>query len=144
VKLLDVNLLIYAVNRDAPLHEPARDWLEETLSGTETVALVWNVILAFLRLSTRPVIFASPLSTEAAFDIIESWLAQPCVTVVHPTDRHASILKELLLAIGTAGNLSTDAHLAAIAIEQGAELCSNDHDFDRFPGLRWFNPLTRT
>jgi uncharacterized protein len=141
VKLVDANLLLYAVNKDAPLHRPARDWLNAALSGTETVALTWTVILAFLRLSTRAVIFSTPLSAGQAFDIIEAWLGQPCVTVVHPTERHAAVLRELILRAGTAGNLTTDAHLAAIAIEHGAELCSSDGDFARFSGLRWANPL---
>jgi toxin-antitoxin system PIN domain toxin len=141
VKLIDVNLLLYAINEDAPRHLPARNWLEEVLSGTETVALAWNVLLAFLRLSTRPVVFPRPLKPKEAFDRIESWLSQPCVTVVHPTDRHARVLKDLILPLGTAGNLTTDAHLAALALEHGAQLCSCDLDFSRFPGLHWFNPL---
>ena len=142
MKLIDANLLLYAVNADAPLHAPARDWLNAVLSGTETVALTWSVLLAFLRLSTRAVVFSSPLSPEEAFEVIEAWLGQPCVTVVHPTERHAVVLRDLILGAGTAGNLTTDAHLAAIAIEHGAELCSCDNDFARFAGLRWSNPLS--
>jgi toxin-antitoxin system PIN domain toxin len=142
VKLIDANLLLYAVNEDAPLHGPAREWLNTTLSGTETIALTWSVLLAFLRLSTRPIIFPTPLSPDQAFDTIDAWLSQPCVTVVHPTERHPSVLRDLILRAGTAGNLTTDAHLAAIAIEHGAELCSCDRDFARFSGLRWNNPLS--
>ncbi len=141
MKLLDANLLLYAVNEDAPLHEKARGWLERTLSDTETVAYSWIVLLAFLRLATRAAVFPRPLSPEKAFAVVESWLAQPCVTIVHPTERHVGILKGLLLPLGTAGNLSSDAHLAALAIEHGAELCSTDSDFGRFPGLRCLNPL---
>lgn len=143
MKLIDANLLIYAVNEDAPLHAPARDWLSATLSGAETVALTWSVLLAFLRLSTRAVIFSAPLTTEQAFEVVEAWLAQPCVMIAHPTERHASVLRDLLLRAGTAGNLTTDAHLAAIAIEHGAELCSSDGDFARFSGLVWRNPLAK-
>jgi hypothetical protein len=142
VKLLDANLLLYAVNENAPLHARARTWLEGALSGTETVAFTWVVLLAFLRLGTRAVIFPQPLSTEAAFALVESWLSQPCATVLLPTERHARVLKDLLLPLGTAGNLTTDAHLAAIALEHGAELCSYDADFGRFPGVRWVNPLS--
>jgi len=141
MKLLDVNLLLYAVNEDAPLHRRARTWLEETLSGTETVGLTWIVLLAFLRLSTRAAVFPKPLRAEDAFARIDSWLDQPCVVVLHPTVGHARVLRDLLLPLGTAGNLTSDAHLAAIAIEHGAELCSCDNDFARFPGLRWVNPL---
>lgn len=141
MKLLDANLLLYAINADAPHHVEAKAWLESVLSGTETVALSWSVILAVLRLSTRPVVFSQPLDVEAALGVVETWLAQPTVTIVQPTARHFAVLAELLRPIGAAGNLTTDAHLAALAIEHGAELCSTDHDFARFAGLRWVNPL---
>lgn len=141
MKLLDANLLLYAVDETSPRHELARAWLERILSASETVALAWSVILAFLRVSTRAAIFERPLPANEAFDLIDGWLAQPCVTVIHPTDRHAAVLRELLEPLGTAGNLVGDAHLAALAIEHGAELCSSDADFSRFSGLRWVDPL---
>jgi uncharacterized protein len=141
VKLPDVNLLLYAVDEGSAWHEPARTWVEERLSGTETLALAWVVLLAFIRLTTSPRVFQSPLSTSEALDLVDSWLAQPCVTVAHPTSRHAAVLRDLLEPLGTAGNLTTDAHLAALAIEHGAELCSTDRDFSRFAGLRWADPL---
>jgi len=141
VKLLDANLLLYALNEDAPNHLRAKTWLEEVLSGTEVVAFAWTVLLAFLRLSTRTAAFPRPLSVNEAVSIVDLWLAQPCAQVVHPTDRHLQVLKRLMAPLGTGGNLTTDAHLAALAIEHGAELCSCDNDFRRFPGLRWVNPL---
>ena len=140
--LLDVNLLIYAVNESAPLHRKAKLWLQEVLSGTQTVAFSWSVILAFLRLTTRPGLFRDPLSVEAAFEVIESWLDQPNVTTVHPGPRHLRVLRDLLLPLGSGGNLASDAHLAALALEHQAELCSSDSDFARFPQLRWTNPLS--
>jgi uncharacterized protein len=139
--LLDVNLLLYAADSSSARHAAARPWVEHVLSGPETVALPWAVLLAFLRLSTRAAIFASPLPAEEALDLIDSWLEQPCTTVVHPTDRHSAVLRELLSPLGTAGNLTSDAHLAALAIEHGAELCSCDTDFARFRGVRWTDPL---
>ncbi|MCW5981630.1 MAG: type II toxin-antitoxin system VapC family toxin [Bryobacteraceae bacterium] len=139
--LIDVNLLIYAVNSDAPLHRAAKSWLEAALSGPETVGLSWSVLLAFLRLTTRSGLFQKPLPVKAAFDLLDSWLAQPSVVTVEPTTQHIRVLRRLLLPSGTAGNLTSDAHLAALAIEHGAELCSSDNDFARFPGLRWRNPL---
>lgn len=141
MKVTDVNLLLYAVDESSPRHEPARTWLEEQLSGSETFAFAWSVLLAFVRLGTNPRVFGAPLSLEEALDLVDSWLAQPSVTVIHPTDRHSALLRELLGPLGTAGNLTTDAHLAALAIEHGAELCSADTDFARFPMLRWVNPL---
>ena len=139
--LVDVNLLLYAVHKDAPRHAEAKSWWEAKLSGTETVGLAWIVLLAFLRLTTRPNVFPKPLRIETAFDIVDSWLEQPSVTVVHPGPRHARMLRDLLLPLGAGGNLTTDAHLAALALEHGAELCSLDHDFARFPRLKWHNPL---
>jgi toxin-antitoxin system PIN domain toxin len=94
-----------------------------------------------VRLATRAQIFAYPLSPADAFDMIEGRLAQPCALVLHPTERHVALLRGLVEPLGTAGNITTDAHLAALAIEHGAEVCSADTDFARFPGLRWTNPL---
>jgi toxin-antitoxin system PIN domain toxin len=141
VKLPDANVLLYAVDTSSPLHRPARAWLEEALSATETVAFAWVVLLAFLRIRTNPRVYETPLEVGEALDVVDGWLAQPNATVIHPTERHGSLLRELLAPLGAAGNLITDAHLAALAIEHGAELCSADPDFSRFPGLRWVNPL---
>jgi toxin-antitoxin system PIN domain toxin len=141
VILPDVNLLLYAVDRSSPQHSPARRWLEDRLSGSEAFAFAWAVLLAFLRLSTRAAVFERPLTTGRALDLIDGWLAQPCATVVHPTNRHPLLLRELLDQLGAAGNLVADAHLAALAIEHGAILASRDADFARFPRLRWVDPL---
>jgi toxin-antitoxin system PIN domain toxin len=142
VKLPDVNLFLYAYDSRSTRHAAARDWLEQTLSGTETVGLAWIVLLAFIRLSTRPRVVERPLDANAAIELVESWLEQPCVTAIDPTERHTAVLRELLAPLGTAGSLTTDAHLAALAIEHGALLCSCDTDFSRFGGLRWADPLS--
>jgi toxin-antitoxin system PIN domain toxin len=140
--LVDANILIYAVNTKAPLHRKARSWLESALSSTETVGLSWTVLLAFLRLTTRPGVFEKPLAPQVAFDVVDAWLDQPSVITVEPTARHARVMRDLVLPLGTGGNLTSDAHLAALAIEHGAELCSSDSDFARFRRLRWRNPLS--
>ncbi len=144
MKLPDVNLLLYAVNSAEPLHVRAKQWLERSLSEDEPFAFDWTVLLAFLRISTRANIFARPLKVKQSFEFIESWLNQPCVEIVTPTPRHAAILQEIILPLGTGGNLLSDAHLAALSIEHGATLYSADHDFSRFPGLNWANPLEST
>jgi uncharacterized protein len=141
VKLPDVNLLLYAYDSDSPRHTAAREWLEETLSGAETVAFGWAVIVGFVRIATNPAIFLRPWEAGEALDVVDRWLAQPAVAVVHPTDRHAVVLRELLTPLGAAGNLTSDAHLAVLAIEHGATLYSCDNDFARFAGLRWIDPL---
>lgn len=141
MKLVDLNLLLYAIDEASPVHTDARDWLEEILSGTEEVGFAWVVLLGFVRLATNPAVFERPLEVAEALDIVDGWLAQPVAIVVDPSDRHTRNLRHLLEPLGTAGNLTTDAHLAALAIEHGAELCSRDADFSRFPGLRWRDPL---
>ncbi len=139
--VVDVNLLIYAVNQDAANHGKAKAWLESAVSGTETVGLPWIVLLAFLRLTTRTGLFQKPLTVGAAFDLVDAWLQQPSVTVPEPTARHLQTMRDLMSPLGAGGNLTSDAHLAALAIEHGAELCSADNDFGRFSRLRWRNPL---
>ncbi len=141
MKLLDVNLLVYAADETARAHESAHTWIQDTLSGSETVAFPWITLLGFVRLVTSPHRMVSPISVERALDIVDGWLAQPVATVVHPTHRHAAVLRDLLTPLGAGGNLTSDAHLAALAIEHGATLCSHDNDFSRFPGLRWVDPL---
>lgn len=142
--LTDVNLLIYAYDESSAHHERAKEWLEERLSGVETFGLAWIVLLAFVRLVTSSRLFRSPYEPAEALDLVDAWLRQPCVAILHPGERHRELLRELLVAAGTAGSLTTDAHLAALAIEHRAELCSADADFSRFPGLRWSNPLAKT
>lgn len=139
----DANLLIYAVNKSAPLHRQAKSWLEDALSDAETIGLPWSVVLAFLRITTRQGPLRHPLTVAQALDIIDAWLTESSVTIIHPGPRHARLLRDLLEPLGTGGNLTSDAHLAAIAIEYRAELCSSDSDFARFAGLRWRNPLVR-
>jgi hypothetical protein len=141
VKIPDANLLLYAVNEDAAQHKRAKAWLKDALSGSEPVGFDWTVLLAFLRISTRAGVFPRPLSLDQAFESVASWLDQPCAEIVDPAEGHPEVLKRLLGPLGTAGNLTSDAHLAALALEQGAELCSGDSDFGRFPGLRWTHPL---
>ncbi|MEW6280641.1 MAG: type II toxin-antitoxin system VapC family toxin [Candidatus Eremiobacterota bacterium] len=141
--LVDLNLLVYAVNRDAPDHKAALAWWEDCLSGDEPVALAWSVVLGFLRVSTLPAL-PRPLCCEDALKVVDDWLKQPVVVLLHPSDRHWDVLRELLIGTGTAGNLTSDAHLAALAMEYGAVLYSSDNDFRRFePELRFRNPLQR-
>lgn len=143
MKILDLNLLVYAVDRESPHHEAARTWLEDTLSDDEPVGLAWVVVLGFLRLATRAAVVRQPLSTGEAFDLVEQWLDWPSVEVVRPGPQHWPLLRSLLDPLGTAGNLTTDAHLAALALEHRATLCTADGDFRRFPGLRVLEPLDR-
>lgn len=128
--------MLFAVNADAKEHKRARSWMEAALSTTEPVAFAWIAMLAFLRVSTRSGVFANPLRPARAFSFLEAWLNADNVRVIHPSEHHFATLRGLLEKTGTAGNLTTDAYLAALAIEHGAELVSFDRDFGRFDDLR--------
>lgn len=139
--LVDANVLIYAIDRDSPRHEPARRWIESAFSGTETIGLPWVVLLAFLRLVTRGAIVHRPLAPEKAYAFVDEWLALPVVRPVGPGPGHWPLLRALLGPLGTAANLTTDAHIAALALENRARLCTADNDFRRFPGVEIVDPF---
>jgi uncharacterized protein len=141
VILIDANLLLYATNSTYPQHRRARDWLDERLIGPVRVGLPWASLLAFLRLATNGRMFDRPLPMDDAWRQVETWLSADVAWTPLPTERHSEILASLLAEPGVNANLVNDADLAALAIEHGLELCSNDGDFARFPGLRWSNPL---
>ncbi len=137
----DANLLLYAYNDGAPLHVPARRWWEGMLNGSERVGIPWIVVAAFVRLMTQPPLLEYPYSPDQAIDAVESWFDLPHVSPVNPGPEHLALMRRALAAAGVGGNLVTDAHIAALAMEYQAEVHSNDADFSRFPGLRWRNPL---
>jgi len=141
VILVDANLLIYAYDSSSPHHQAARLWLEDAFSGYRPIRVAWVSILAFLRISTDPRMQSKPLTLSTAISIVDEWLAQPNFSIMPVGDQHWKILAKLLPESQARGPLAMDAHLAALAIEHGAALYSNDRDFTRFPGLRLINPL---
>lgn len=140
MKLVDLNVLIYATDDRSVHHRTARPWLQEALDSSETIGVPLLVSIGFVRLTTNPRIMRHPLGAAAAIGVISGLLERPNVAVPSPTRRHYSVLAELLEATGTAANLVTDAHLATLAIEHGAQLCSYDTDFQRFPQVDWLDP----
>jgi toxin-antitoxin system PIN domain toxin len=140
VYVIDLNVCLYAVNSDSAHHAGAKAFLEEVLNGEEPVALPWVVVLGFLRVATNPRILPAPLEPEDAIALVDGWLQLPVVELLQPGREHWPLLKALLAETGTAANLTTDAHLAALAIENGAQLASFDADFQRFKRLRWVRP----
>lgn len=134
--LVDANVLLHAVNAQAREHGASRRWLVQSLEGGEVVGFAWMVLLAFLRLATHPAVFPRPVTGQQAGSTIESWLGFPQAVVVEPTRRHLPLLNGLLAQTGTAGNLVSDAHLAALALEHDATVISFDRDFGRFEGVR--------
>ena len=141
--LPDVNLLVYAYMDAGWQYAPARQWWLAALNGEETIGLCLPSLFGFIRLTTNRRIFKVPLGVEQSISHVESWLARPQVELLHPGPRHLEMAFGMLRATGLAGDLTTDAQIAAIAIESQGDLYSSDTDFGRFAGLRWVNPLAR-
>lgn len=140
MKVVDGNVLLYAVQSDARYHSESLTWLTSMLGGIESVLLPWTSLLAFLRISTHPTIFAEPLTVTQAAHNVRGWLRAPNVLTGEPDRSHVDRVEELLDATGVGGNLVNDAHLAALALQYDATVISYDNDFGRFPGVRWERP----
>lgn len=141
MKIVDVNILLYVVNSDAPQHELVRNWWESSINSDEAIGIPWIALLGFLRLATNSRLNPKPLTSDDAVAKVETWIGLPQVKIIQESEKQWAVLKDLLLTTSTAGNLTTDAHLAAMAIAQGATLVSCDADFARYKHLRWENPL---
>lgn len=139
--LPDVNVLVYVVNEDAALHERVAGWWGGLLAAGTPIALTDMTLLGFLRISTHPRLLPRPLTAEQALDQVAEWTAMVQARLVRPTARHWDLVDSLLRRAGVAGNLTTDAHLAALSIEHGVTIASGDTDFARFHGIRWLNPM---
>lgn len=142
--LVDANILLYAEDSSSPQHERAHQWWDAQLSGAAAVCLCWTVLCAFIRIGTNPRVFERPLTLKQAIVRVQSWLDQPCTRLIYPTERHWTVLQSLLTEGQALGNLVSDAHLAALAVQHGCELMSTDNDFARFPKVKWKNPLVAT
>ena len=138
--LPDVNVLVHAHNADSAVHQRARRWWDGCLSGVEGVGLAWATMLGFVRITTNRKVVARPIAVQDVMQRLQDWLTLPHVHVVQPSEAHFERLRAALERLGTAGNLTTDAHLATLAMERGYVLYSTDADFARFPDLRWINP----
>ncbi len=134
--LPDLNVLLYAADSTSLRHEASKTWLEKAVNGTEEVGLPWVVHLGFLRLTTSAKVFAQPMTVEESLEWLDHLWSAPTVVAVNPGKAHAGLLRHLLLTVGTGGNLTTDAHLAALALEHDARIVTGDRDFLRFPGLK--------
>jgi len=139
--LIDANLLLYAVDRTSPFHQVASGWLTDQFNGPRRVGLPWQSLVAFLRISTNPRAYTSPLTVDEAMGILDDWLALDVVWTPTPGSQHSQLLTGLVRRHQLQGNMISDAHLAALALEHGLTLCSADTDFARFPELGWVNPL---
>lgn len=142
--LVDANLLLYAEDSLSEYHGPARTWWDEQLSGSAPVCLCWPVFTAFIRIGTNARLHQRPLTIKEAIERVQSWLEQPCVRIIHPTEEHWPIFRHLLRDGKATGNLGSDAHLAALAVEHNCLLQTTDADFARFKGLKWNNPISET
>ena len=141
MRLVDANLLVYAVSSSFEQHNRARRWLDQRLNDDVPLGLPWPTLVAFVRLMSNPRIFSQPVAVHVAWRQVEAWLSCRPVWIPQPTERHAAILGRLLRGSGVRASHVHDAHLAALAMEHGLAVASADADFSRFEGLRWENPL---
>jgi uncharacterized protein len=139
--LVDANILLYAVDEASPFHERASSWLTAQLNGDRRVGFPWLSLVAFLRISTHERASANPLSPELAAMFVTDWLEPEVAWIPREGPGHARILADLMTRYQLQGNIVSDAHLAALAIEHGLEVCSNDSHFARFGEIRWTNPV---
>lgn len=140
MRVVDANVLLYAVNADSRFHEPSRAWLQSALSGGDVVGFAWVVLLAFLRLSTKPNLMDSPLTIDEAAAQVELWLSSPNAVPLEPGPGHVGRMVDMLEGLGAAGNLISDASIAALALENRGSVVTFDNDFSRFPGVSWHRP----
>ncbi|MBV5297501.1 MAG: PIN domain-containing protein [Rhodoferax sp.] len=141
MKLPDTNVLVHSVNEASPCRPQASHWLEQAFDSGLEVGFAWLALVSFVRISTQRAILPTPLTVADALGLVDDWLTHPSAKILQPTVRHADILARLLLLAGCAGNLTHDAHLAALAIEHGAVVGTFDRDFKKFPGVK-FDLLT--
>ncbi|MBC7609190.1 MAG: PIN domain-containing protein [Polaromonas sp.] len=134
--LPDINVLLYSVEADNPYHIPAKHWLESAFNSSSSVGLAWLVLVGFVRLSTQPRILRKQLTVVESLTVMNEWIHHPKAQIVHPGLQHGALLGSFLIADGAAGNLSNDAHLAALAVENNGTVGTFDKDFNRFPGLK--------
>ena len=139
--LVDANLLLYAEDSLSQHHQAAREWWDEQLSGADPVCLCWPVLTAFIRIGTNPRLHQRPLTLQEACGRVQSWFDQPCTRLIYPTEQHWTLFRQMLAEGNAVGNLTSDAHLAAMAVEHNCVLCSTDADFARFARLEWINPV---
>ena len=137
LKLPDTNLLLYAINPGCAQHLQARAWLEQAFVAPQGIGFAWLALVGFVRIATQARIISPPLSIDMALSAVDDWLRHPNACVLHPTQRHGDIFARLLLGVRSAGNLTNDAHLAALAIEHNAEIGTFDRDFEQFSGLKF-------
>ena len=139
--LVDANILLYAVDEDSPFHQRASRWLTDALNGPHRVGFPWQSLVAFIRISTHERASAHPLTPEEATRFVTDWLEPEVAWIPQEGPGHARILTDLINRYQLRGNIISDAQLAALAIEHGVEMCSNDSDFARFSEVRWINPV---
>ncbi len=130
--VIDTNVLIYASHEGSSRHEDTRAWLHRMTATHQVLGIPWVAALGFLRITTNRRVFTKPFTTGEALAALTTWLDHPATTIVEPTARHLPLLAGLLTSAGTAGNLTTDAHIATLALEHDAGVASFDRDFARF------------
>ena len=140
----DIDLLIYAYNDGSKYHQDARMWWTELVNGTEPIGMPWQVSNGFIRQMSNPKVMKQHRTPPEATKVVAEWLSKEHIIALNPGPRYFEILEQILTATGATTRLVTDATIAALAMENAAEVHTNNaRDFQRFPGLMWRNPLTQ-
>lgn len=139
--LFDVSVLLPAFMPGAASHPRCRSLVEEVANEEEPFAVSELVLAAVVRIATNPRVFRPAASPERAFEFAEALRAHERAVLVAPGPRHWRIFRDLVAATGIRGSDTTDAYLAALALEHGCVWWTADRGFGRFPGLRWRNVL---
>lgn len=140
MRIVDANVLLYAVNTASVHHDVSLRWLDTALDGEDNVGFTWSALLAFIRISTNPRLSPSPLAVDEAMAQIHDWISAPSAHVLNPGERHPMILQSVLESSEASGDMVNDAHLAALAIEHRASVVTFDRDFERFADVRAYSP----
>ena len=137
----DINLLLYAYFTVFPLHEPARRWWEGVGESGEEVGIPPPVLFGFVRIATDRRVFVPPMDLQTATGVVEEWLSLPGIRILRPGTHHVKIAFDLLRAAAFSRDLTTDAQIAAYALENRGTIHTADSDFSRFPDVRYIDPL---
>lgn len=139
--IVDTNLLIYAYNSDAPAHDRAAAWLVSLFNGDDELGFAEVVLIGFIRIVTQARIMPRALAPAQAIAIVRTWLALSNARLLLTTPESFALSLRAIDQIGVAGNLCTDAQIAALALTYKATVATVDSDFQRFAGIKLFNPL---
>ena len=140
MRVVDANVLIYAVEAESPFHEASHRWLSDALFSSEITIIPWVSVLTLVRIATDPRIYDDPWSASDLMREVDWWLRTPSVLKHPPVDPSPALVAEMIEHKHGRGSHVNDAFLAAVAKTNEADVVSFDGDFAHYPGIRWVRP----